>query len=253
MMIDELIEHVVALEAELQACSARLQEHSDGEALHDLRIGVRRLRSILRPLRGLPEINALELVAAEVGHRSTPLRDTEVLIQELEAHERPDLIEPRQRELEAGREALLASSEWLLFRNALAAWPAICREAAKEGKLKGLRKHIRRQLAKQQRKLAEGLRNPAHDRHRLRVLIKRVRYAYEVYPKLSDLPDKAPKRLKAAQSVLGDWHDCVQWLHRAEQEPDLQPLCETWREAMASAERHSDQVLKRLLKDFPKD
>ncbi len=83
MMIDELIEHVVALEAELQACSARLQEHSDGEALHDLRIGVRRLRSILRPLRGLPEINALELVAAEVGHRSTPLRDTEVLIQEL--------------------------------------------------------------------------------------------------------------------------------------------------------------------------
>lgn len=253
MVVDELIEHVVALETELRACSGRLEQRSDEEALHDLRVAVRRLRSILRPLRELPNINALEAVAAAVGHRSTPLRDTEVLIQELNARGLAKLSEPRKQELEAGYDALLASPEWLLLRNALAAWPAVCREVEREGALKGLRKHIRKALAKQQRKLSKELRDPAHDRHRLRVRIKRVRYADEVYPELSDLPDKVPKRLKAAQSALGDWHDCVQWLHRAEQDTDLQPLCAAWRQVLADAEQRSDQALEPLLKVFPVD
>jgi len=253
MLVDELIEQMVALEAELQACGKRLEARSDGEALHDLRVAVRRLRSILRPLRDLPDIGALEEVAAAVGHRSTSLRDTEVLIQELAARERPELGESRRQGLEAGYDALLAGPEWLLLRNALAAWPAICREARREGKLKGLGKHIRKELAKQRRKLGRELRDPNHDRHRLRVRIKRVRYAAEVYPDLSDLPDKAPKRLKEAQSALGDWHDCIQWLQRAGQEADLQPLCTAWRQTLVDAEQRSDQALKPLLKAFPAD
>lgn len=251
MIIKELIEHVTGLEAELKSCSDRLEERSDEEALHDLRVAVRRLRSILRPLRDFPDINALEVVAAVVGHRSTPLRDTEVLIKELDARGFPKLSGARKRKLEADYDALLASSEWLLLRNAMAAWPAICREAEREGELKGLSKHIRKELAKQQRKLGEELRDATHDRHRLRVRIKRVRYADEVYPELSDLPAKVPQRLKAAQSALGDWHDCVQWLHRAEQEDDLKPLCSVWRQALADAEQRSDQALEPLFKDFP--
>ncbi|GAB3373422.1 CHAD domain-containing protein [Azotobacter armeniacus] len=212
---------------------------------------MRQLRSVLRPLRGLSDIDTLEVAAAAVGHLSTPLRDTEVLLQELDARGLSDLSASRKLELEAGRDALLASSEWLLLRNALEAWPAVCRQAERAGDLKGLRKHIRKRLVKQQRKLAEGLRDPAHDRHRLRVLIKRVRYTDEVYPELSTLTAGTPKRLKAAQSALGDWHDCLQWLHRAEQEADLQPLCAQWRQALADAEQCSDQKLMPLCKDFP--
>ncbi|MFC0665829.1 CHAD domain-containing protein [Azotobacter chroococcum] len=251
MIVDRLVEHVLQLDVALMASGARLQARSDEEALHDLRVAVRQLRSVLRPLRGLSDIDALEVVAAAVGHASTPLRDTEVLLQELQARSLAELSAPRRQALEAGRDALLASAEWLLLRNALEAWPAVCRRAERLGDLQGLRKHIRNRLAKQQRKLAEALRDPAHDRHRLRVLIKRVRYADEAYPELSALPAGTAKRLKAAQSALGDWHDRLQWLQRAEREADLQPLCEAWRQALADAAQRSDQALEPLCKDFP--
>lgn len=68
---------------------------SDVEALHDLRVSLRRMRSLLRPLRGLPWIDPLEKAAAAMGQLSTPLRDDEVLLQELESLGRPDLVGPR--------------------------------------------------------------------------------------------------------------------------------------------------------------
>lgn len=54
------------------------------EALHDLRIAVRRIRSLLRPMRALSEVAALNFAAAEVGRLTTPARDLRVMIQELE-------------------------------------------------------------------------------------------------------------------------------------------------------------------------
>ena len=53
-LADRIIENIVRLEVKLLACQARLQAETDPEALHDLRTTVRRLRSLLRPLRGLP-------------------------------------------------------------------------------------------------------------------------------------------------------------------------------------------------------
>jgi CHAD domain-containing protein len=44
--------------------------------------------------------------------------------------------------------------------------------------------------AKQWKKLDEALHDPAHDRHRLRLLIKRVRYGIEAYPELDRLPSR---------------------------------------------------------------
>lgn len=139
MAVTPLIEHVLRLDVALQAASARLQARSDDEALHDLRVGVRRLRSLLRPLRNLSDVNTLEAAATALGHLSTPLRDSEVLVQELEAR---------------------------------------------------------------------------------------------------------------AQSALGDWHDRLQWLRRAEQESDLQPLCDSWRQALAAAEQRSAEALKPLCRQF---
>ncbi|MFP3449210.1 CHAD domain-containing protein, partial [Pseudomonas sp. SIMBA_067] len=85
------------------------------------------------------------------------------------------------------------------------------------------RPRIEKRLAKQWQKLGDALKDPDHDRHRLRLLIKRVRYAAEAYPNLDKLPAKAMSRLKRAQSALGDWHDCWQWLAQAEHQSDLQP------------------------------
>lgn len=76
----------------------------------------------------------------------------------------------------------------------------------------------------------QGPARSGHDRHRLRLLIKRVRYAIEAYPELDRLPAAAMARLKAAQSALGDWHDCWQWLARVEHEPDLLPCVAVWQQ-----------------------
>jgi CHAD domain-containing protein len=114
--------------------------------------------------------------------------------------------------------------------------------------LKGLDKRIEKRLGKQWKKLDTALHDPAHDRHRLRLLIKRVRYGIDAYPELDRLPKAAMPRLKSAQGALGDWHDCVQWLAMAEQEADLQPCVAVWQATMAKAEQRADRVLEKLSK-----
>jgi CHAD domain-containing protein len=128
------------------------------------------------------------------------------------------------------------------------AFPRFLRAAQRQGLLKGLRRRIEKRLARQWKKLDEALHDPAHDRHRLRLLIKRVRYGIEAYPELDRLPAKALPRLKSAQSALGDWHDCWQWLARAEQEADLQPCVAVWKTTMVNAEQRADRVLDKLSK-----
>ncbi|MCK1794413.1 CHAD domain-containing protein, partial [Pseudomonas violetae] len=59
-LVDRLVAHVMGLEVSLMSSQARLEARTDPEALHDLRTTVRRLRSLLRPLRGLPGVAQLE-------------------------------------------------------------------------------------------------------------------------------------------------------------------------------------------------
>jgi hypothetical protein len=71
-LIDRLVAQVLGLEVRLLACQARLSARTDPEALHDLRTTVRRMRSLLRPLRGLPGVEQLEAAASAVGSLTTP-------------------------------------------------------------------------------------------------------------------------------------------------------------------------------------
>src|SRR5471032_977977 len=94
-LVDRLVAQVLSLEVRLLACQARLSASTDAEALHDLRTTVRRLRSLLRPLRGLPGVEQLEAAAAGVGSLTTPLRDREVLAAYLLAHHQPEAAKRR--------------------------------------------------------------------------------------------------------------------------------------------------------------
>ena len=242
---------VLRLQINLYACRARLAAATDGEALHDLRIALRKLRSLLRPLRDVPACDELQQRAAELGRLSGPLRDLEVLLVHLQALGLRDAVNRRRPRLDEGYAALLASRELQALFTALDEWPAQWRQAEVDGELRGLRKRVRRRLAKQQRLLAAALVDPAHDRHRLRLLIKRVRYGAEAYPQSSGLSVGSQLHLKQAQTALGDWHDHLQWLTRAEQEVDLAPCVEGWRRAMQAAEQVADQALLVLQLDFP--
>jgi CHAD domain-containing protein len=247
-MIDRLVARVLGLEIRLLACQARLSAHTDPEALHDLRTTVRRLRSLLRPLRGLPGVEQLEVAASRVGDLTTPLRDREVLAAYLLEHDQVQAAQRRMVQMAKAYPAVATSTELAQLLMILDAFPRFLRASQRQGLLKGIGKRIEKRLGKQWKKLDTALHDPAHDRHRLRLLIKRVRYGIDAYPELDRLPPAAMPRLKAAQGALGDWHDCVQWLAMAEQEADLQPCVAVWQATMAEAEQRADRVLDKLSK-----
>ncbi|MBF6041687.1 CHAD domain-containing protein [Pseudomonas sp. P154a] len=245
-LVDRLVAHVLGLEVRLLACQARLTARTDPEALHDLRTTVRRLRSLLRPLRGLPGVEQVEAAASRVGELTTPLRDREVLAAYLLEHGQPEAAHRRMVLMAEAYPAVAASPELAQLLMIFDAFPRFLRASQRQGLLKGLRKRIEKRLGKQWKKLDVALHDPAHDRHRLRLLIKRVRYGIEAYPELDRLPKAALARLKSAQGALGDWHDSWQWLARAQEEADLQPCVAVWKTTMANAEARADRVLDKL-------
>lgn len=245
---DYLVSHLIEQEVALFSAAARLSASSDPEALHDLRIAVRRLRSLLHAVRGMPGIDELEESLGEVGRLSGPLRDMEVLLPVLEAEGYDRAAALRRPALLSGYIALLASPQWERLLRRLDGWPQLWRTAERHGVLSGLHDSVRKRLAKEWHKLRVALKDPAHDRHRLRLLIKRVRYSLEAYPKESPIPQRVLKQLKDAQSALGEWHDYEQWLIRSERELDLMPLQPHWNALHDLSERLADESLDALQK-----
>jgi CHAD domain-containing protein len=247
-MVDHLVAEIIGLNVKLLACHARLEASTDSEALHDLRTTVRRLRSVLRPLRGLPGLDPVESAAKEVGALTTPLRDMQVLAAFLHEQGLPEAAAKRARYLEAACPKVAASAELNRLFGVLDQLPSLLRTQARHGLLDKLRQRIEKRLDKQWKQLRKAMSDPAHDRHRLRLLIKRVRYAAEAYPELSHQPKDMQRRLKAAQGALGDWHDHLQWLEQARHQADLASCVPGWELGIRRAEAQSDLVLARLFK-----
>ncbi|WP_148874745.1 CHAD domain-containing protein, partial [Serratia marcescens] len=77
--VEDIVTQLRRLESALNEALRRLQQTPDNEALHDLRVSLRRIRSLLRPLRGCPGATRLDRAAARLSKLTTPLRDLEVL------------------------------------------------------------------------------------------------------------------------------------------------------------------------------
>lgn len=208
----------------------RLADPADTEALHDFRVGLRRLRSGLkaydRELAGsLPKKlrRRLKRLAGSTG----PGRDTEVQIEWLRhqssgltAHQRPGLtwllarLRDRLRDAFDALENEVADefdtvekelrarlsvyrAEIHLDAGAPAATFAAATAAVLHRQVKDLEEH----LAK-----VEDAGDPEHA-HEARIRAKRLRYLLE--PLADERPDALPaiKRLKSLQEVLGDLHD----------------------------------------------
>ncbi len=249
--VDAVVARVLELQINLFACRERLAAHTDPEALHDVRIAVRKLRSLLRPFRKLIEHDPLVNAAAELGRISSPVRDSEVLLAELQRHGGlQHVMASRQAVLPAQYRELLDSTQALRVQRALDLWPAFFRQSLHEHAPEHLKTYVTRQLRKESQRLSDAMADPAHDPHRLRILIKRVRYCADTYPQLVDISPKHIKALKGAQNALGAWHDRLQWLSQAEQHADLTPLVAQWRSELVKAEQRSDTALERLAKFY---
>lgn len=250
--VDKFVAEILALQVALYHARARLEARTDSEALHDLRIAVRRIRSLLRPMRSMTEVATLNIAAAEVGRLTTPARDLEVMIQELEGRGFPAQAQLRKARLASHYSRILKSPALKNLFIQLDEWPSIFRSVEVNGGLKHIQPQIEKVLKKQIDRLHAAVDDTEFDRHELRILVKRTRYLTEAFPRLSPLSGKAAIALKALQSALGAWHDHYQWCQKALNESDLRPLETIWQSCAATALEKAETQLAGLAKRLPK-
>lgn len=248
----QLVKQIQDLQFAYTACSARLNDPDDTEALHDLRVCLRRLRSLLKPLAKVHALKALNRAARDLAARSNPIRDLEVLLAALAAAQAPAaLLEPRQAALREAYQALLDSPLRQELDDKLGRWITHPPRKKLPGK-RLLRKRIHRQLQDWMQELYAAMQDEAHDKHVLRIIVKRLRYTLEAYPDSGVADADFIRLLKKAQGALGDWHDHFMFLHRIEQEPDLAPFAGSWAEALEQHAHRADTALQKLSKPLNK-
>jgi len=219
-----------AMEAVVRACLAQIEanargvaEDRDPEYLHQLRVGMRRLRSALRTFNGLGQRKDFRAPAAGLKELMPILgraRDWDVFCAGLERRAQADeaallLRRARARRADARREAraLVGSARLQHFLLGVLRWMD---ETPWRGGRKAARpvaEYARRALARLERKLVrlgEGLDwADAARRHRLRIRAKRLRYACEPFAAL--YPGGAMGRyldgLESLQDILGELND----------------------------------------------
>lgn len=183
-----------------------LGEHDDADAAHQLRVGLRRLRAVLRIMRTIVDddtLRDLDCGAREVGRIVGSLRDLDVLLAEIITplammdHVKNGIATVRRRvvaEKKARRKEVLAelrSTKFGLMRVELGLLPHLVSHLAKDH-AKPFERPVedlaRRALQKLLRRVSEHGRNLSEltieQRHELRKAIKPLRYSMEFFAPL---------------------------------------------------------------------
>ncbi len=205
----------------------------DPEELHDLRVAVRRTRSILGEFRNFFPQAALTHFRSEfrwLGEVTGPVRDLDVYLDRLPAYqallpgEAAGALVPFQRFLGKHRRqeqrrlirrldskrvrSLLAEWRGFLDTGGSESWPEIAGEPAGEVARRRVWKLYRRFL-REGGAITAG--SPDCALHRLRITGKKLRYLVEFFSKHYP-PQEIEvlvKAMKAIQDFLGDYQDCT--------------------------------------------
>ena len=229
------------------------------DAVHQMRVACRRLRSDLRTFADLLDDARVEDLRGELawlGDRLGAARDLEVLVERLHvrAHE-GDRLDVRPVEallLAQEAEALTAALDalrseryvaLLVLLHDLASSARLSEQAAERPRA------VRRLVAARDRKLDKALRQLGADDpdaawHRARILAKRARYASEATAAVLASSGKRAKRL---QALLGEHQDAVVAADRllvlAQEHPEVAVVCarlaERERRVVAEVRRHT--------------
>ncbi|MEX3932280.1 CHAD domain-containing protein [Paraburkholderia phymatum] len=205
------------------ACAATLRANPDAEVLHDLRVSLRRLRSLLWAYRPLlddtfdAQQRALFKFFASAAGKT---RDWDILIGLLE--ETADTQGQPHEALEAARaKALDASRETLAHANVKSA----LRDALKDANRKlntahertPLPKFARKRLTSAQRSMEKRMKRASHAKrsdyasyHEVRKAGKKLRYLIEFFePVLKKKQVKSVSSLKKLQKRFGELNDVI--------------------------------------------
>ncbi len=217
---------VESASAQIVANRTAVLESEDPDAAHQLRIGLRRLRSALRafrPLADTPGLRELEGRARALARSVGELRDADVLIDDIfapavaaldgnggVARLRQALLANRTRARERAR-ADLCGEQWSVLQLHLALWPRTIEGF--EELAAPVTKLARSALKKQWRKVADSGRRlgelTVEQRHAMRKDLKSLRYAAEFFATL--FPAQAARRfikeVRGLQEAFGYLND----------------------------------------------
>lgn len=216
--------HLASLDAEVPSLLMRVARQTDPEAIHDLRVTVRRLRTLLRlgrPIFGRHHTDLIRAVYTRVGRATGDLRDEEVFLELLEKHGKT-LVAPLDGELAtfvAARrtrertlrgevlraletDAITEARTMLKALLVLPVRPKRDRELARFGRRAVIRA-LSEVDAHRDAKSAE-----IEALHELRIAYKRLRYTLEFFgPVLPPDLTAAEEIAVRFQKRLGDLHD----------------------------------------------
>lgn len=208
-----------AFDRELGQAIRRVTSKADEEALHDMRVAMRRLRTLLRlsrPLYGRFRTDTVRAAFSEVQSRTGELRDEEVLEETFNALGVDDPVFVAWRAQRRGREKRLRSALIASIQKGDLARPrkllsALLIFPLKPSRDKVLSRFARRAVTRARKKV-DALRDvPTSDveqMHALRILYKELRYGAEIFAEVLPI-DFAALLVPAAkfQKRLGDIHD----------------------------------------------
>lgn len=220
-----LVPRLWALAGELRATLQRLAGGRDDEAVHDMRVAIRRMRSLLKPARrvfGAFHADAVQARLKALADATGDLRDEEVLAETLSALElgaasRRSLrafLRVRGARLSALRRALVELVEVGEAERTVRLLEALVTLPVRPKRGRDAIEFARRTVERARRKVDARQREGALDvldtaaMHELRILYKRLRYAVEGFgdvlpPELAALAARAAK----FQKRLGELHD----------------------------------------------
>jgi CHAD domain-containing protein len=198
-----------------------LGEHDD-EAVHDLRVALRRARSLLKPARevlGKFHTDHVRTSLKSIADATGELRDEEVLDQTIRrlplagdaATERDGWIARRQERERALRQALFAQLQTGDLERALGELKALLTLPVRPSRDREAIHFARRAVRRARREVARHEHvalGDAEALHGLRILYKRLRYLAEGFRPLL-APEQAALASHAAkfQKILGEVHD----------------------------------------------
>jgi len=222
-----LIEHLASAEARFAEVGSRLLATADEEAVHDLRVGLRRTRTLLevgRTVLGRFHADEVRRALRDIQRTSGVLRDEEVLLEILGAitilgaDARPEVAAAvaawiasrrrRERRLRSGLRRKIREGELERGRRLLAALIAFRTKPSRDKRLaKFARRAVEDALRNVERRRAAPLHEP-EALHELRIAYKRLRYTVEAFdsvlpPELAALGQRAAR----FQGRLGKLHD----------------------------------------------
>jgi CHAD domain-containing protein len=249
MSPSSLLAVIAALQTRLHQDRLHLSAGDPG-ALHALRVNLRQLRSLLKPLDTFDVFAELADSAQALAARSGPARDQEVLLAELRLWQ-PALAGERAIALAALLASLAHSEELAAFYAVIdnftgqVSWHDLAGKDA-------ITRHFNKSSQRWRKQIIAGIDNLAADngdsmdRHALRRLIKRLRYNL-MWQGAGEHKDLL-KALKQAQARIGEWHDRCNWIAAAEHDPALASLASIWRSELTFHADAADASLHRLQK-----